>query len=101
MNVLLLHRFELAKDISKRLMEPSQRQVDCLHRATPLVLPRLVVRVKEFDYLRGYLPPVLATRVQVRSLLYAYKRLQKVWCRNQALQDRVHEAGVVLAILKA
>ena len=52
MNVLLLHRFELAKDISKRLMEPSQRQVDCLHRATPLVLPRLVVRMKEFDYLR-------------------------------------------------
>ena len=37
----------------------------------------------------------------MRSLFYAYQRLQEVRRRNQALQDRVHEAGVVLAVLQA
>ena len=61
MNVLLLHRFELAKEIGECLVEAPQRQVDCLHGSTSLVLPRLVVRVKEFNQLRGYLSSVLTT----------------------------------------
>ena len=80
-------------------MEAPERQIDSLH-GSALVLPRLIVCVKELYYLCGYLASILATLVQMRPFLQTYQRGQKVWRRNQTLQYGVHEARVVLTILQ-
>lgn len=59
-----------------------------------------LIGMKELNQVGGYLASILTSTVEKRFLLEATESRHEIWCRYEALKNRVHETCVVLTILQ-
>lgn len=100
MNVLLLVRLELREYIAEGCMKSAKRNIHGIvgPSARLVLLCRILIRVDELYERGAYLTLVLAAFVELGSRFETAKRWYEIRRGEQALQDGVHEASIVLAI---